>query len=222
MNQTTHDNIHLTLSQLWKIDDKTRQAVALLVFEARSMVEDFKALVPIRSSGLCQDLASARTSKPTDAAALRVLETIFSAVYGNTCYPFELVSALSDTSGNTAARRWYNAMSNGWLLDANKCASASHRVNFLVSLSLFKAPMLRDTVAFVGIGVEAALASLSPEYYDALADACGGMIGMVDEALEAGERALLDGMPCEGVHAYEVAEEFGRQWVKQRIAAVLS
>jgi hypothetical protein len=74
------------------------------------------------------------------------------------------------------------------------------------------------TIAYVGIGVASGLNTLPQAIHDQLIEHHSGQLHIVQAALDAAAAHDIDSHECDGVHAYEVAEQFGIDFVETEAA----
>lgn len=74
------------------------------------------------------------------------------------------------------------------------------------------------TIAYVGIGVVAGLNGLPEAQYRAVMDHHEGQLCIVQAAIDAARDHDIGNHECDGCHAYEVAEQFGIDFVETEVA----
>lgn len=74
------------------------------------------------------------------------------------------------------------------------------------------------TAAYVGIGVVHGLDTLPNEMHDLLMAHHEGQLHIVQAAIDAAAAHDIDSHECDGCHAYEVAEQFGVDFVETEVA----
>lgn len=69
------------------------------------------------------------------------------------------------------------------------------------------------TIAYIGIGVVGGLNTMPNAIRDRIVEAHQGQLGVVQAALDDAAEHDIDSQECDGVHAYDVAEQFGIDFV---------
>lgn len=78
--------------------------------------------------------------------------------------------------------------------------------------------LLPLTAAYVGIGAVQGLDTMPRAIHDKLIEHHGGELHLVQAAIGAAADHGIDGHECTGVHAYEVAQEFGSDFIDSEVA----
>lgn len=78
--------------------------------------------------------------------------------------------------------------------------------------------LLPLTVAYVGIGAMEGLDAMPRAIHDKLIEHHGGELHLVQAAINAAADHGIDDHECDGIHAYEVAQEFGSDFIDSEVA----